>query len=98
MKLVNKKTGQVKTFRFPHYEWGDDDKQYTINMFDYEGNEYNYSTLAELNEEWEDYTPDVYQKYYLINELTGYIATFDTKFEMLMFKREFDEWREVKVV
>lgn len=53
MKLVNKKTGEVKSFRFPNHDY-DDDKQYTINMFDYEGNEYNYSTLAELNEEWED--------------------------------------------
>ena len=25
-------------------------------MLDYEGNEYNYSTLAELCEEWEDYS------------------------------------------
>lgn len=58
MKLRNKKTGEIKTIRFPSYEWEiNDDKQYTLNIFDYEGNEYNYDTLAELNNEWEDYNP-----------------------------------------
>ena len=58
MKLRNKKTGEIQVLRFPHNEFDeDDDKQYSLNLLDYRGNEYNYNSLAELNEEWEDYKP-----------------------------------------
>lgn len=58
MKLRNKKTGEIKILRIPYNEYDeDDDKQYSLNLLDYQGNEYNYKSLTELNEEWEDYTP-----------------------------------------
>ena len=57
MKLRNKKTGEIQVLRFPHNEFDEDDKQYSLNLLDYKGNEYIYNSLAELNEDWEDYKP-----------------------------------------
>lgn len=55
MKLRNKKTGEVATL----------DSEHTASLADFGGKllletqekEFSYATLAELNEEWEDYEP-----------------------------------------
>ena len=56
-----------------------------------------YDTLAELNEDWEDFKSKEITKYYMINEETGYIVTFDTEHEMTVFGQELKGWRQVKV-
>lgn len=55
MKLRNKKTGEIATL----------DSEHTASLADFGGKllletqekEFSYATLAELNEEWEDYEP-----------------------------------------
>lgn len=46
MKLRNKKTGRVVNFRHIAFDEPKDDRE-----------NYRYSSLAEFNEEWEDYKP-----------------------------------------
>lgn len=46
MKLRNKKTGRVVNFRHIAFDEPKDDRE-----------NYSYSSLAEFNEEWEDYKP-----------------------------------------
>ena len=46
MKLRNKKTGRIANFRRLFFDEPEDDRE-----------NYHYSSLAEFNAEWEDYTP-----------------------------------------
>ena len=46
MKLRNKKTGRIVNFRHIAFDEPKDDRE-----------NYRYSSLAEFNEEWEDYKP-----------------------------------------
>ena len=90
MKLRNKKTGEVQEcVVIPIDENGYPNEYYVFE---------NGETLAELNENWEDYKEEQpQQRYYLMNKETGYIATFNSLDEADTFRREVDGWRFVKV-
>ena len=99
MKLRNKKTGEIwKTAVINSYACGDGYRLHVAkNPFTSVGNR--YGSLAELNEEWEDYTePTAPSKYYLINEETGYVLTFDSEDEMSIFEQEVKGWRQIKIL
>lgn len=91
MKLRNKKTGGIGIceLRIVH-------SSEEAPLF--------YHSLAEVNRDWEDYKPveplinEENSKYYLINEETRYIATFDSEREMKIFQNEIDGWKPVKVL
>ena len=58
MKLRNKKTGEIiDTKKDYNLNSGSRDDRLNIVIFDDEKKDYHYNSLAELNEEWEDYTP-----------------------------------------
>lgn len=104
MKLRNKKTGRVGDFDIEHIKERGGFIRVKRNDVPYYqikrecGTLYYYNSLTELNEEWEDVKPIESSKCYLINEKTGYIATFDSKSEMNIFMKEVDGWKPVKVL
>ena len=61
MKLRNKRTGEIEEF------------ENISRVFKFIGNQNTYSSLAELNEEWEDYEEDE-KEHYTLNS-TGQIWT-----------------------
>ena len=96
MKLVNRKTGEIGNLLGTNLAAG----IICIGVDFHDGNpkEYCYSSLTELNEEWEDVKSLEFSKYYLINEETGVIATFDDERQMKIFQNEIDGWKPVKVI
>lgn len=49
MKLRNKKTGEIIEYSISLNQWSEDDQEWYLFG--------NYDSIAELNEEWEDYEP-----------------------------------------
>ena len=87
MKLRNKKTGKIYNARSMWFNESIDDLEKT-----------HWETLKEFCEDWEDVTQKEFSKYYLINEETGYIVTFDNEDQMKIFMNEVDGWKPVKVL
>lgn len=55
MRLKNKKTGKIVCARFCGITYNDDDDHLLKMWLRDDDYEYEYNSLAELNEEWEDY-------------------------------------------
>lgn len=60
MKLRNKKTGEISELAQIRQYWREEKDGgvgYLLQLHDAMGDGFIYNSLAELNEEWEDYTP-----------------------------------------
>ena len=98
MKLRNKKTGEIVRIGFLTELQNEEITK--IGFIVHNTNiTYLYNSLAELNEDWEDYDDNknkdrIKPKFgYLINKNTGYVISFDEPNKYYTFIREFgDEW------
>lgn len=97
MKLRNRKTGEIwETAVVNSYACGVGYRLLvTKDAYTQVGK--HYDSLAELNEEWEDYEEPVKSKYYLRNKETGYVASFETKDEQMCFYNALDDWERVYI-
>ena len=93
MKLRNKKTGEIVRVEFLN-NWQTDDG--TEIGFRVAGtlNVYSYNSLAELNEEWEDYK--LPKKYWYIDSMANIYNTFDESDDFDNERREVGNYFETR--
>ena len=96
MKLKNKKTGEIKEVTFQHRKIGE---PYQIAIADEKQDEngqsqgWGYKTLAELNDEWEDYEEP--KRYWIIDTMNDCIEDFDIPLNA-PFNREIGNYFETR--
>ena len=70
MKLRNKRTGEIHEITQAVFLSDDMNKKFAIYSQS-EGHNYAYRTIAELNEEWEDYEEPKSREYWYIEDIDG---------------------------
>lgn len=85
MKLRNKKTGEIGWLE--NY-YGDTDEK-MIAVLDRKTEYHPYNSLAELNEEWEDYEEP--KEYWFVNDLDGEPMKCELRYCPV---RDYDDWVE----